>query len=301
MRLRLLAAALSLVLMPAAARAQGCDYWVAPPPAGNDGNPGTFASPWATLDWASSRVFATNPGGGCTVWFKDGVYTGANSLYERFAAPTWFKAENRYRAVLQSTSRAIQLFGARNMVFEGFELRHSGPGARRPWWSRCSRTAARGCGRRTIVFRDNVFHDSFNNDILKINNGARFVTRGGQRLLQPDAASDEHIDVNSVTDVVIADNVFFNDFAGSGRVQRQRHQLLHRDQGQQRGRRRPDRQRAHHRAAQRVPQLGGQRRVATSCSSARTASPSTRRGTSLVENNLMLGQRAPTRCAPPSA
>ena len=30
--------------------------------------------------------------------------------------------------------------------------------------------------------------------------------------------SDEHIDVNSVTDVLIRDNVFFNDFAGSGRA-----------------------------------------------------------------------------------
>ncbi len=30
--------------------------------------------------------------------------------------------------------------------------------------------------------------------------------------------SDEHMDVNSVTDVVIQDNIFFNDFAGSGRV-----------------------------------------------------------------------------------
>ena len=32
------------------------------------------------------------------------------------------------------------------------------------------------------------------------------------------SGSDEHIDVNSATDVVIQDNVFFNDFAGSGRV-----------------------------------------------------------------------------------
>ena len=29
---------------------------------------------------------------------------------------------------------------------------------------------------------------------------------------------DEHIDVNSVTDVVVQDNIFFNDFAGSGRI-----------------------------------------------------------------------------------
>ena len=30
--------------------------------------------------------------------------------------------------------------------------------------------------------------------------------------------SDEHIDVNSATDVTIQDNIFFSDFAGSGRT-----------------------------------------------------------------------------------
>ena len=61
--------------------------------------------------------------------FKDGVYTGGNSLYERFTAPTTFRAENTYRAVLQNNSRALSLFGARHLVFEGFEFRHTGPGA----------------------------------------------------------------------------------------------------------------------------------------------------------------------------
>jgi hypothetical protein len=212
----LLAAGLLLAVTPAAARAQGCAYWVAPPPAGSDANPGTFASPWATLDGASSRVFASNPGGGCTVWFKDGVYTGANSLYERFSAPTWFKAVNRYRAVLQNASRAVQLFGARNMVFEGFEIRHTGPGAQ-PLVVQVQMDGGTGLWSEQIVFRDNVFHDSYDNDILKINNGARFVRVEGN-VFYNQAGSDEHIDVNSVTDVVIADNIFFNDFAGSGRV-----------------------------------------------------------------------------------
>jgi hypothetical protein len=67
-----------------------------------------------------------------------------------------------------------------------------------------------------VVFRNNVFHDSWNNDILKINNGARFVTVEGN-VFYNQTGSDEHMDVNSVTDVVIQDNVFFNDFAGSGR------------------------------------------------------------------------------------
>ena len=29
-------------------QAQGCAYWVAPPPDGDDSHPGTFAKPWAT-------------------------------------------------------------------------------------------------------------------------------------------------------------------------------------------------------------------------------------------------------------
>jgi hypothetical protein len=71
-----------------------------------------------------------------------------------------------------------------------------------------------------ITLRDNVFHDSFNNDIVKVNNGADDVTIEGNLFYNQGAGTisgDEHLDVNSVTDVVVQDNVFFNDFAGSGR------------------------------------------------------------------------------------
>ena len=68
-----------------------------------------------------------------------------------------------------------------------------------------------------IVLRDNVLHDSFDNDIVKINNGASHVTVAGN-VFYNQSGTDEHVDVNSVTDVVIQDNVFFNDFAGSGRA-----------------------------------------------------------------------------------
>jgi hypothetical protein len=71
------------------------------------------------------------------------------------------------------------------------------------------------------VFRNNVLHDSYNNDILKINNAASFVVVEGNVFYNqgPGTISgDEHIDVNSVTDVVVQDNIFFNDFAGSGRT-----------------------------------------------------------------------------------
>jgi len=198
-----------LSLVPAApALGQSCQYWVAPPPAGNDGNPGTLSQPWATLDHASASV----PDNTCTVWFRDGVYSGTHSLYERFTTTTTFKAINSYRAILQHSGTVLKAFGAKNMIFEGFEFRHSGPGAgalvvqvqKAVDWS------------ENITFRNNVFHDSYDNDLLKINNGARFVTVENN-VFYNQTGSDEHIDVNSVTDITIRDNIFFNDFGGSGR------------------------------------------------------------------------------------
>lgn len=189
----------------------GCDYWVAPAPAGNDANPGTFAQPWATLNHASASV----PDNDCTVWFKDGLYTGvSHSLYERFNTSVTFKAVNPYRAVLEFGGTVVKLFGARGMTFDGFEIRHAGPGAE----ALVVQVQQDGVNwAEDITFRNNIFHDSYNNDILKINNGARFITVENN-VFYNQAGSDEHMDVNSVTDITIQDNIFFNDFAGSGRA-----------------------------------------------------------------------------------
>jgi hypothetical protein len=204
-----LLAASALAPVPQEASAQsGCEYWVAP--TGSNGNPGTFAQPWATLDYASANV----PDNTCTVWFKDGTYSGTHSLYERFNTVTTFKAVTPYRAALEYSGTVVKLFGARNMVFEGFEFRHTGPGA----GGLVVQIQQDGVNwAENITFRNNIFHDSFNNDLLKINNGARFVTVEGN-VFYNQQGSDEHMDVNSVTDITIQDNIFFNDFAGSGRA-----------------------------------------------------------------------------------
>ncbi len=195
---------------PASAQG-GCEYWLAPSPAGDDGNPGTFAQPWATLNHAS----ASAPDNNCTVWFKDGTYNGTHSLYERFNTSVTFKAVTPYRAILQYSGTVVKLFGARGMTFEGFEIRHDGPGA----GALVVQVQQDDFGNwaEDITFRNNVFHDSYDNDILKINNGARFVTVE-HNVFYNQAGSDEHMDVNSVTDITIQDNIFFNDFAGSGRA-----------------------------------------------------------------------------------
>jgi hypothetical protein len=200
-----------LLLCASPLLAQPCAYYAAPAPLGDDANPGTLAQPWATLDHASAAV----PDDTCTIWFLDGVYTGTHSLYERFATPTTFRALNRYRAVLQYAGTVVKLFGSKNVIVEGFEIRHTGPGAGALVMQ--VQQASPDAWAENVTIRDNVFHDSYNNDLLKINNGARFITVEGN-VFYNQAGSDEHIDVNSVTDVLVQDNVFFDDFEGSGRV-----------------------------------------------------------------------------------
>ena len=198
-----------ILSQPPAARAQSCEYWVAPPPEGDDGQPGTFAQPWATLAYAAANL----PDAYCTVWFKDGVYAGKTELETVFTTTATFKALNPYMAILENSGTVLHLDGVRNVIFEGFEFRHAGPSTQKhvvlvdrrgELWS------------EGVTFRNNIFHDSYNNDLLKINNGVRFATVENN-IFYNQGDSEQHMDVNSVTDVVIQDNIFFNDFAGSGR------------------------------------------------------------------------------------
>ena len=184
-----------------------CEYWVAP--AGDDGNPGTAAAPWATLVHASEVV----PDNYCTIWVEDGEYAGAVRINRRFTTPTLFRAVHPYRAVFHRDGLVLSLSGATNVTMDGFVFRHSSLAAL-PLVVQVDGSAA-GYG-EYITLRNNIFHDSYNNDLLKIVSGARHVLVEGN-VFYNQGPTDEHIDVNSVTDVVIQDNIFFNDYGGSGR------------------------------------------------------------------------------------
>jgi hypothetical protein len=194
-----------------AGRSSGCKFWVAPEPEGDDDNPGTEASPWATLEHA----VATVPDQGCTVLFASGTYEGANHLNRRFTNPTTFRSATDYGAVLENDGPVVDIDGGLNIALEGFELRHTGPETsgsdyvaivdrRNDIWS------------EHVTFRNNVFHDSYGDDLLKIHNGVRFATVEGN-VFYNQGKNEQHIDVNSVTDVIIQNNIFFNDFVASGR------------------------------------------------------------------------------------
>jgi hypothetical protein len=140
-------------------------------------------------------------------------------LDEVFAQGVAVRSEIPYQARLRHTNTVVTCFYGKGISLEGFDIAHSGPGAGALVIQLQDLIDEPGGSDfvSRITLRNNVLHDSYNNDILKINNGAGNITVEGN-LFYNQSGSDEHIDVNSVTDVVIQDNVFFNDFAGSGRV-----------------------------------------------------------------------------------
>lgn len=186
-----------------------CEFWVAPSPLGDDANPGTADQPWATLDYAGDHVEDNF----CTVWFYPGLYWGGSRLNQRFETTTTFKSLEPYQATLVNNSAVVLISGGKNIILEGFNIRHSGPGSR-PLVVAIDRSDQGWA--ENIVLRDNIIHDSFNNDLLKIYNGCVNVLVENN-IFYNQGDSEEHIDVNSVVDVTIQGNIFFNSFSSSGR------------------------------------------------------------------------------------
>lgn len=182
---------------------------------GDDGSgDGSIGAPWATITRALDTVADAS-----TILVRPGTYFGRVRLRGTFANGVTVRSEIPYQARLRYHATVVTCFYGRGITLEGFDIAHDGPGASGLVIQVQDLLDEPGgsdfVGR--ITFRDNVLHDSFNNDILKINNGAGDITVEGN-LFYNQTGSDEHIDVNSVTDVTIQDNVFFNDFAGSGRA-----------------------------------------------------------------------------------
>lgn len=179
---------------------------------GSNAGDGSVGSPWATITHALSQV-----PDGALVLVAAGVYQGRVTLTGRFVAGVTVRAEPRYGARLEATTQqSIICFACEGITLEGFEVTHGGAGSGALVMQVQDADRSDGLPVGNMVLRDNIFHDSYNNDIVKVNNGATDVLITGN-MFYNQAGSDEHLDINSVTNVSIVDNVFFNDFAGSGR------------------------------------------------------------------------------------
>jgi hypothetical protein len=212
----LMAAWLSVPAAQSTTSAQAGVYYVATNGNNLPGN-GSLANPWATITYALGQV-----PDGSLVLVQPGQYNGDVRLDRVFAQGVTVRSAVPYQARLRHTNTVVRSYYGKGITLEGFDIAHSGPGAGalviqiQDLLGPQPGCADGDCVSR-MTLRNNVLHDSYNNDILKVNNGAGQVTIEGN-LFYNQSGSDEHIDVNSVTDVVIQDNVFFNDFAGSGRA-----------------------------------------------------------------------------------
>jgi hypothetical protein len=182
---------------------------------GDDGGDGSAAAPWATITHALDTV-----SDGSLILVRPGRYTGRIRVRGFFNEGVTVRSEVQYRAQLRADETVLTVFDAQGISIEGFDIAHLSPQASAIVVHIQDATDDGPGGERftnNITLRNNILHDSYNNDILKINNGAQNILVSGN-LFYNQGDSDEHIDINSVRDVVVEDNIFFNDFAASGRA-----------------------------------------------------------------------------------
>jgi hypothetical protein len=221
-----------LVLLTAGAASAGT-YWVAPPPQGDDGNPGTSSQPWATLQHAADQVVA-----GDTVLVRSGDYVGAQLTTSGTAgASITFRAADgataRITADNPSTPDGINIEGASWIVIEGFEVTgRSRAGIRAVLCQhvtlRGNRCAANGTWGIFTGFCDDLLiehnHTSLSGSehgIYVSNSGDRPVIRGN--LIWGNNANGIHMngDVSMggdgiISDALVEDNVIWDNGAGGG-------------------------------------------------------------------------------------
>ncbi len=191
----------------------GAVYYVATDGSDATGT-GAASAPWATITHALGAV-----PDGSTILVAPGTYVGHVRLDESFAHGVTVRSAVPYQARLRNDATVVTAFTGQGITLEGFDVAQTEP-AVAPLVVQIQDLRGDPGGAdfvRRITLRNNVLHDSFSNDILKINNGAGEITVEGN-LFYNQHGDDEHIDVNGVHDVVIQDNVFFNDFEGSGRT-----------------------------------------------------------------------------------
>ena len=200
---------MTLALLGVATIVSAQTYWVATD--GDDGvGTGEISDPWATITHAVDSV-----PDGSLILVRPGTYEGRVRLRQQFSAGISVRSEVPYQARLRHDSTVVTCFYGQRIILEGFDIAHNGEGA----GALVIQIQDLHDSDRVedITIRDNVIHDSYNNDLLKINNGAGDILVE-RNVFYNQEGSDEHIDVNSVTGVLIRDNIFFNDRAGSGRV-----------------------------------------------------------------------------------
>ncbi len=202
--------------------AMGSGCWPEPPSAsvsfvrvdGDDAlGDGSQEAPWATIGHAVASV-----SDGSRIEVGPGEYRGGQTLEGIFTQGVVVRATPSYQARLRHSATVVTLARVQGLTLEGFDIAHDQDAAE-PFvvHVRDEMGAVGGDEFPTrIVFRDNIFHDSYNNDLLRIDSGVAGVTVEGN-VFYNQGPTDEHLDINAASDVVVRRNIFFNEFEASGR------------------------------------------------------------------------------------
>lgn len=188
---------------PADAASMQATYFVATD--GDDAGDGSPGRPWATIGHALTQV-----PDGSTVLVGPGLYEGTVQLRGRFEQGVTVRSAFPYLASLRGDTRVVHANGdtgeVAGITLEGFDISHAG----RRSGPLVVLIYGGEHGASRITLRDNVIHDSADNDLLKISGAAHDILVEGN-LFYNQSGYDEHIDVNGAFDILIQDNVFFND------------------------------------------------------------------------------------------
>ena len=176
----------------------------------NKSGDGSIEAPWATITYAVNAVTD-----GDSILVQPGTYKGRVNLKRTFDKGITIASVEPYQARLRHFESVITCYFCQGITLEGFDIAHLDTNAERYIIQIQDSSDDRSGGKR-VILRNNILHDSYNNDILKINNGADQVIVEGN-IFYNQAGPDSHIDINSATNVTVQNNIFFNDFAGSGR------------------------------------------------------------------------------------
>jgi len=200
--------ALAATSLQADAEGSSRSFYVGPK--GNDrSGDGSLTRPWGTLLHATESM----PDVGAELVFLDGSY-GPQRLARVFTKPVIIHAQHPYRARWLSTPshhRLLTIQRGRRVTISGFEMAGRAGGQDEYLIHITSPETSE------ILVHNCIIHDSYNNDIIKINSGAHHIRFLGNLSYNQPRSGDEHMDINTVHDVMVEDNVFFNDFAASKR------------------------------------------------------------------------------------
>ena len=177
---------------------------------------GTSANPWKTVNYALRNIPKDAI---CTIIVKDGIYGGTTlqgSSYH-FDYPCLIQAENPYMAKFRGNSRVFSIYDASNITFSGLEIYGEGvdtvPVVGFEYIIHISNNST-----RNIRFENCIIHDSYNNDMVKINMQPKDITFTNCVFYnQCPRGGDQFFDIIGASNVLIEKSIFFNHYESSER------------------------------------------------------------------------------------